>query len=185
MLHMYFHFQNITLSFFFFAITFPTVIHYLMSIHNLEDNWTRISGQVGFSLVIIELCRWSDEWPGQKPLKQMVTACLRTDFSPQSFPAVSQVWEYAVQASKAYATRGQLEWHGGAFEYGFSQDVRSEVKPVLRTRIELHFFFSQFLDIDGGAGVVKMSVFELLTGTYDWHWWHAYFTETYAVKVKC
>lgn len=64
MFHMYFHFQNITLSFFFHAMTLPTVTHYLKSVQNLENNWTRMSGRLGFSLVIIKPCSCSAEWPG-------------------------------------------------------------------------------------------------------------------------
>lgn len=37
--------------------------------------------------------------------------------------------------------------------------------------------FSKWSHIVGGAGVDTLSVLELLTGTYDWHWWHVYVTE--------
>lgn len=80
-----------------------------MSVQNLEDTCTRMSGRVGFSLVIINPCRGSAEWPGQSPLKQVATACPSTDLSPQwhrGFPGTSQVWEHVARAAEPSAARG-------------------------------------------------------------------------------
>ena len=104
---IYFHFQNITVSFFFHAVALSTVTHYLMSIQSLDNTWTRIMG-LFFLLVIIKLCRYSAKWPVSSlwnkwsPHAAVHTSCPST---VSAFLICPRLWEYAVQALKSLCSQ--------------------------------------------------------------------------------
>lgn len=108
---MYFHFQNITVSFFFHAVALSTVTHYLMSIQSLDNTWTRITGQLFFflpPLVIIKLCRYSAEWPvSSLRNKWSAHAAVHTSCpsTVSTFLICHRLWEYAVQALKSLCSQ--------------------------------------------------------------------------------